>query len=202
MNVFIPENVSKLEIASIYNCPGTTLCVYKNSAAAKYAVSNGLTAWYMDNYKMQGIKISSLPEQSIVDRSSRELDDIYVTALYGDKELQVDDYEVVMPPKSGMQKLMVKSSGFTAEVPVIAYDSSSEVTETFTDVVNDNTSNIFAALYNDKGKMLRTENANIIGSNATFVFNKSEYNKAAKIKLFGLDRQYTSVIGNCIERNI
>ena len=201
VNVFIPENVSKLENQSIYNCPGTTLCVYKNSAAAKYAVSNGLTAWYMDNYKMQGIKISSLPEQSIVDRSSLNSDDLYVTALYGDKELQVDDYEVIMPPKSGMQKLMVKSSGFTAEVPVIAYDSSSEVTETFTDVVNDNTSNIFAALYNDKGKMLKTENANIIGNNATFVFNKSEYNKAAKIKLFGLDRQYTSVIGNCIERN-
>ncbi len=202
VNVFIPENVSKLENSSIYDCPGTTLCVYKNSAAAKYAVSNGLTAWYMDNYKMQGIKISSLPEQSIVDRSSLDPDDLYVTALYGDKELQVDDYEVIMPSKSGLQTLTVKSSGFTAEVPVVAYDSSSEVIETFTNVVNDGTSNIFAALYDNKGKLLRTENANVIGSNATFIFNKSEYNKAIKIKFFGLDKKYASVIGDCIERNI
>lgn len=202
VNVFIPENVSKLEDRSIYDCPGTTLCVYKNSAAAKYAVSNGLTAWYMDNYKMQGIRISNLPEQSIVDRSLLNSDDLYVTALYGDKELQVDDYEVIMPSRSGLQTLTVKSGGFIAEAPVVAYDSGSEVTETFTNVVNNDISNIFAALYDNKGKLLRTSNANVIDGNTTFIFNKSEYNKATKIKLFGLNKKYASAIGNCIERNI
>ena len=121
VNLFIPNSVTSFKTddyssdSCINNCPSITICCYKGSAAASYAISNSLTAWYMDNYKMQGINVAGLPEYTVVSTQGQVLScPAYVTATYGDKELQLDDYTIQPVSGSGQQTLTFSSGGFTA----------------------------------------------------------------------------------------
>ena len=120
VNLFVPKTVTSFKTtyysaSCISSCPSTTICCYKGSAAASYAISNGLTAWYMDNYDMQGIKVTGLPEYTVVNTQGQVLScSAYVTAQYGDKELQLDDYTIQPVSGYGEQTLTFSSGGFTA----------------------------------------------------------------------------------------
>lgn len=117
VNLFIPKTVTNFITTNysgpcISSCPSITICCYKGSAAASYAISNSLTAWYMDNYKMQGINVKKLPEYVVVNSQGQLLTTPYVTATYGDKELQLDDYDVQVT----QQTLTFTSSGVSTQV--------------------------------------------------------------------------------------
>ena len=122
VNLFVPKTAMNFITTNysgpcISNCPSTTICCYKGSAAANYAISNSLTAWYMDNYKMQGINVKKLPEYAIVNAQGQVLScSAYVTATYGDKELQLDDYDVQVTGGSGQQTLTFSSGGVSTQV--------------------------------------------------------------------------------------
>ena len=122
VNLFVPKTVTNFktyeydDTPRIDNCPSTTICCYKGSAAARYAIDNGLTPWYMDNYKMQGINMGKLPEYVIVNSQGQLLTTPYVTATYGDKELQLDDYDVQVTGGSGQQTLTFTSGGVSTQI--------------------------------------------------------------------------------------
>lgn len=118
VNLNIPVTVTKFGPYNygwgydcITNCPGMTVCCYKGSGAAGYAISHSLTAWYMDNYKMQGLNITSLPEMLTYSVQGTLLNAPYVTATYGNKELQVDDYQLTLQKAYGQQTVTVTSGG-------------------------------------------------------------------------------------------
>ncbi len=131
VNLFIPKTVTRFGVyqrnyngvlnyegsstSGISNCPNTTVCCYMDSAAARYAINNSLAWWYMDNYDMQGIKVTGLPEYTVVNTQGQVLScSAYVTAQYGDKELQLDDYTIQPVSGYGEQTLTFSSGGFTA----------------------------------------------------------------------------------------
>lgn len=122
VNLFVPKTVTSFKTtyysaSGISNCPSITICCYKGSAAASYAISNSLTAWYMDNYKMQGINVVGLPEYTVVNAQGQVLScSAYVTATYGDKELQLDDYDVQVTSGSGQQTLTFTSGGVSTQI--------------------------------------------------------------------------------------
>ena len=121
VNLFVPKTVTSFKTtyysaSCISNCPSITICCYKGSAAASYAISNSLTAWYMDNYKMQGINVGKLPEYVIVNSQGQLLTTPYVTATYGDKELQLDDYDVQVTGGSGQHTLTFTSGGVSTQI--------------------------------------------------------------------------------------
>ena len=124
VNLFVPKTVTSFKTtyysaSGISNCPSITICCYKGSAAASYAISNSLTAWYMDNYKMQGINVVGLPEYTVVNAQGQVLScSAYVTATYGDKELQLDDYDVQVTSGSGQQTLTFTSGGVSTQIKV------------------------------------------------------------------------------------
>ena len=116
VNLFIPSSVttfgSEWENNCISECPNMTVCCYQGSAAARYAVSNNLTAWYMDNYTMQGITVTGLPEYTVVSTQGQVLScSAYVTAQYGDKTLQLDEYTVQPVEGYGAQTPVTFRSG-------------------------------------------------------------------------------------------
>lgn len=122
VNLFVPKTVTSFKTtyysaSCISNCPSITICCYKGSAAASYAISNSLTAWYMDNYKMQGINVKKLPEYAIVNAQGQVLScSAYVTATYGDKELQLDNYTIQPVSGCGQQTLTFTSGNVSTEV--------------------------------------------------------------------------------------
>ncbi len=121
VNLFVPKAVTNFKTTyysgpCISNCPGTTVCCYKGSAAASYAISSSLTAWYMDNYKMQGINVDKLPEYVVVSAQGQLLTTPYVTATYGDKTLQLDDYDVQVTSGFGEQTLTFTSGNISTQV--------------------------------------------------------------------------------------
>ena len=133
VNLFIPKTVTRFGVyqnnyngnliyegSSTYcisDCPNTTVCCYMDSAAARYAINNSLAWWYMDNYKMQGINVVGLPEYTVVNAQGQVLScSAYVTATYGDKELQLDDYDVQVTGGSGQQTLTFTSGGVSTQI--------------------------------------------------------------------------------------
>ncbi len=121
VNLFVPESVTSFtttyyDAPCISNCPGTTICCYKGSPVARYAIENGLTPWYMDNYTMQGITVEKLPEYIIINSQGELLNAPYVTATYGDKKLQLDDYDVQFASAYGEQTLTFSSGNVSTEV--------------------------------------------------------------------------------------
>ena len=116
VNLFIPNSVTTFGEGwgyyCISGCPNMTVCCYQGSAAARYAVSNNLTAWYMDNYTMQGITVKGLPEYTVVSTQGQVLScSAYVTAQYGDKTLQLDEYTVQPVEGYGAQTPVTFCSG-------------------------------------------------------------------------------------------
>ena len=121
VNLFVPESVTSFtttyyDAPCISDCPGTTICCYKGSPVARFAIENGLTPWYMDNYTMQGISVEKLPEYVIINSQGELLNAPYVTATYGDKKLQLDDYDVQFASAYGEQTLTFSSGNVSTEV--------------------------------------------------------------------------------------
>ena len=111
VNLFIPRAAVSFGGSCIFGCPSVTICCYKGSAAARYAISNGLTSWFMDNYELQGLNIISLPEQLVFNTQGTLTSVPYLTASYGDKTLQLDDYQVVFEKAYGAQTVAFASGG-------------------------------------------------------------------------------------------
>lgn len=114
VNLFIPRAASSFGGSCISDCPSVTICCYKGSAAARYAISNGLTSWFMDNYELQGLNIVSLPEQLVFNTQGTLTSVPYLTASYGDKTLQLDDYQVVLEKPYGTQTVTFTSGDYAA----------------------------------------------------------------------------------------
>ena len=114
VNLFIPRAASSFGGSCISGCPSVTICCYKGSAAARYAISNGLTSWFMDNYELQGLNIVSLPEQLVFNTQGTLTSVPYLTASYGDKTLQLDDYQVVLEKPYGTQTVTFTSGDYAA----------------------------------------------------------------------------------------
>lgn len=114
VNLFIPRAASSFGVSCISGCPSVTICCYKGSAAARYAISNGLTSWFMDNYELQGLNIVSLPEQLVFNTQGTLTSVPYLTASYGDKTLQLDDYQVVLEKPYGTQTVTFTSGDYAA----------------------------------------------------------------------------------------
>ena len=129
VNLFIPNSVTTFDVCQLWensygydrysdkcitSCPGLTVCCYKDSRTASYANSNGLTAWYMDNYTLQGLSIRSLPEQLVFDVQNTLVSTPYLTATYGDKQLQVDDYQVQLSKPYGAQTVTFTAGACSA----------------------------------------------------------------------------------------
>lgn len=114
VNLFIPRAASSFGGSCIFGCPSVTICCYKGSAAARYAISNGLTSWFMDNYELQGLNIVSLPEQLVFNTQGTLTSVPYLTASYGDKTLQLDDYQVVLEKPYGTQTVTFTSGDYAA----------------------------------------------------------------------------------------
>lgn len=114
VNLFIPKTATSFGSYCISGCPSMTICCYKDSAVARYAISEGLTAWYMDNYTLQGLSIRSLPEQLVFDTHNALVSTPYLTATYGDKQLQVDDYQVQLSKPYGAQTVTFTAGACSA----------------------------------------------------------------------------------------
>lgn len=114
VNLFIPRAASSFGVSCISGCTSVTICCYKGSAAARYAISNGLTSWFMDNYELQGLNIVSLPEQLVFNTQGTLTSVPYLTASYGDKTLQLDDYQVVLEKPYGTQTVTFTSGDYAA----------------------------------------------------------------------------------------
>lgn len=134
VNLFIPKSVTMFDVCQlginqsgeydygpdrysnkcITSSSGPTVCCYKDSRTASYANSNGITAWYMDNYELQGLNIISLPEQLVFNTQGALTSVPYLTASYGDKTLQLDDYQVVLEKPYGTQTVTFTSGDYAA----------------------------------------------------------------------------------------
>lgn len=134
VNLFIPKSVTMFDVCQlginqsgeydygpdrysdkcITSSSGPTVCCYKDSRTASYANSNGITAWYMDNYELQGLNIVSLPEQLVFNTQGTLTSVPYLTASYGDKTLQLDDYQVVLEKPYGTQTVTFTSGDYAA----------------------------------------------------------------------------------------
>ncbi len=114
VNLFIPRAAANFGGSCISGCPSVTICCYKGSAAARYAISNGLTSWFMDNYELQGLNIVSLPEQLVFNTQGALTSVPYLTASYGDKTLQLDEYQVVLEKPYGTQTVTFTSGDYAA----------------------------------------------------------------------------------------
>lgn len=114
VNLYVPNTVTSISGSAIQNCPNLTLCCYIGSAAYRYALDNSLTAWYMDNKTLQGIRVYSLPEQTVQVLGRVNMQGLYVVGNYQGKELQIDDYTVNYDKSSsGVKTVTVEYQGKT-----------------------------------------------------------------------------------------
>jgi len=188
VNLYIPATVTNLQSSSIANCPGVTICVYLNSPADTYTGNNNLTAWYMDNYTLQGIEIYSLPEQNVYPLGQEDFSGLYLVADYGGKQLQLDDYELNYDVNLlGTQTVTVEHSAGTASFEIVLFDAASEQVLDFGAVVAPEGTIALVAVYDTFGKMICIESAIISNSQGKAVISNNDYNKMSKAKLFVLD---------------
>ena len=156
VNLYIPETVAELNSSCVYNCPDTTLCVKLDSAAANYAAANNLTAWYIDNYTLQGIEVYALPEKTEFEVGEVDFTGLYLTANYGGTRLQLDDYSLSFGPgQGGTQTVNVTAGGKTTSfsIKINGVDESQLLEFNGIPELADGEVG-FAALYDSDGRML------------------------------------------------
>jgi len=187
VNLYIPNTVTTLDDTCIYSCPGLTICAYSDSTAYTYAGNNNLTAWPMDNYTLQGIEIYSLPEQSMFLMGTEDFDGLYMTADYGGKTLQLDEYELSYEPKlSGVQQVSIQYEGHTETFPIMLFSR----TDTLVDFGNVNVPDgtiVLAAVYDEYGQMLMTQYTAVVEESVQIAVPNSIYRDMEEAKLFILD---------------
>ncbi len=186
VNLLVPNNVIKLNYGSIDNLNGATICVYKDSAADTYCKSNNLTAWYMDNYEMQGIHIYSLPEQTEFDTADDiDFKGLYM-ASYGGKELQLDDYSIEYDPAAtGKQTVTVRSGDYSTSFEITVHSPGKDRTVSFDHITGD-ADRYYVAAYDSKGKLLCTVDADVDNGKATADISYANYIKMSSAKLFAV----------------
>jgi|GEM_PF-1445331 len=188
VNLYIPATVTNLQSSCISNCPGVMICVYLNSSAHAFAGNNNLTAWYMDNYTLQGIEIYSLPEDTVYPLGQEDFSGLYLVADYGGKQLQLDDYELNYDMNLlGLQTVTVEHSAGTASFEIVLFDATSEQVLDFGAVVAPEGTMALVAVYDEFGRMICIESAIINNSQGKAVISNNDYNKMSKAKLFVLD---------------
>ena len=188
VNLYIPETVSDMEYRSVYQCPGVTLCVKLDSPADDYAGENDLTAWYIENYTLQGLEIYQLPEKTVFAMGEEDFSSLYVTAVYGGKRLQAENYTISYDSKqSGVQTVTVSSEGKTAEFDILLYNDASESLLSF-DGISELVDGAcaFAAIYDENGKMLCLRTASVLDGAAKVVVPRTAAARMAEGKLFQL----------------
>ena len=192
VNLFIPKNVTKFGNSRhgssycLYQMNGATICVYKDSDADTYCKSNNLTAWYMDNYEMQGIHIYNLPEQTEFDTADDvDFKGLYM-ASYGGKELQLEDYSIEYDSnKIGKQTVTVTSDGYSDTFEIVIRGNASSHIVRFSGV-SGGADKYYAAIYDANGKQIRILDANVENGEATVVISSADYARMSSAKLFSV----------------
>ena len=204
VNLFIPKNVTKFgdDWYNSSNCldqmNGATICVYKDSDADTYCKSNNLTAWYMDNYEMQGIHIYNLPEQTEFDTADDvDFKGLYM-ASYGGKELQLEDYSIEYDPnKIGKQTVTVTSDGYSDTFEIVIRGNASSHIVSFSGV-SGGADKYYAAIYDANGKQIRILDANVENGEATVVISSADYARMSSAKLFSVSSGSMAPAGDAV----
>lgn len=190
VNLYVPNTVTSISGSAIQNCPNLTLCCYIGSAAYNYALNNSLTAWYMNNKTLQGIRIYSLPEQTVQVLGRVNMQGLYVVGNYQGKELQIDDYTVNYDKSSsGVKTVTVEYQGKTVTFDMVLYRSNEGNIISFHCEDDLDGRTVMIAVYNGNGKMLYTGTATISGGEAHIGVSDSVYRNADTAKLFILDEE-------------
>lgn len=194
VNLYIPNSVTSFSTngrgQAISGCPNMTLCCYTGSAAYSYALDSGLTAWYMDNKNLQGIRLYSLPEQTVQVMGCVDLDGLYVVGNYGGKELQIDDYAVSYDQRtSGVKTVTVEYQGRTVTFEMVLYVSSAGNIIAFRCDEDLEGKKVLIAVYNKDGAMLHSGEAIIASGEAQIGVSGSVYQNADYAKLFILEEK-------------
>lgn len=191
VNLFIPKTATSLS-SCISDCPSTTICCYNGSAAARYAISSGITSWYMDNYVMQGIQGLQLPEQLVFNTRSALSSSPYLTATYGDKTLQLDDYQVVLEKPYGEQTVTFTAGGcsVTAKTSVVRQgDINGDSTTTASVVDAQDMQCLYEYLSKDENNGQITDN--------TYFEQVCDFNGDGRIDILDYQGLYANIKGNC-----
>ena len=169
-------------------CPYLTICCYTNSAAYRYALNNGLTAWYMDNKSLQGISVYSLPEQTVQTEGAVNLAGLYIVGDYGGRELQIDNYTLNYDDQtSGVKTVTVEYMGKTATFEMVFYTSEAGNVISFRTDEDLDGKVAMIVVYNSDGAMLLTANAAIINGEAQIGVSDDVFAAADHAKLLILD---------------
>lgn len=187
VNLYIPNSVVNMEY-NFEGCPYLTICCYVNSAAYRYALNNSLTAWYMDNMTLRGIRVYSLPEQTVQTEGAVNLAGLYIVGDYGGRELQIDDYTLSYDDQtSGLKTVTVEYMGKTATFEMVFYTTEAGNIISFrTDEDLDGVM-VMISLYNSDGAMIYCGNAAISNGEAQIGVSDDVYDAADHAKLLILD---------------
>ena len=203
VNLFIPKDVTEFggrygSRYCLYQMNGATICVYKDSAADAYCKSNNLTAWYMDNYEMQGIHIYNLPEQTEFDTADDvDFKGLYM-ASYGGKELQLDDYSIEYDPAAtGRQTVTVISGDYSTSFEITVHSPGKNRTISFDHITGD-ADRYYVAAYDSKGKLLCAVDADVDNGKATADISYANYTKMSSAKLFAVKAGSMAPAGDAV----
>ncbi len=192
VNLYIPNTVTAFAeqyyTDAIVNCPNLTVCCFSDSAAARYARTKGLTAWYMDNKTLQGIRVYSLPEQAVQTEGAVDFSGLYIVGDYGGKELQIDNYTLRYDDSSsGLKTVTVEYMGKTVTFEMIFYTSEAGNVISFRTDEDLDGKVAMIVVYNSEGAMLLTANAAIINGEAQIGVSDEVFAAADHAKLLILD---------------
>ena len=196
VNLYIPNQVTSISSSAVYRCPNLTICCFMDSKASDYARSKGLTAWYMDNRTLQGIKVYSLPEQSIQSADRLDLEGLYIVGDYQGKELQIDNYTLSYDnTTSGNKTVTVNFDGKSATFEMVLYTSGTGDIIAFDNVSVQDGQAVYIAVYDKNGAMLTTGTAITANSKASIQIKPEVSPKVDHAKLFVLDSGTYTPIG-------
>lgn len=196
VNLYIPNQVTSISSSAVYRCPNLTICCFMDSKASDYARSNSLTAWYMDNRTLQGIKVYSLPEQSIQSADRLDLEGLYIVGDYQGKELQIDNYTLSYDnATSGNKTVTVNFDGKTATFEMVLYTSGTGDIIAFDNVSVQDGQAVYIAVYDKNGAMLTAGTAITANGKASIQIKPEVSPKVDHAKLFVLDSGTYTPIG-------
>ena len=196
VNLYIPNQVTSISSSAVYYCPNLTICCFMDSKASDYARSNSLTAWYMDNRTLQGIKVYSLPEQSIQSADRLDLEGLYIVGDYQGKELQIDNYTLSYDnATSGNKTVTVNFDGKTATFEMVLYTSGTGDIIAFDNVSVQDGQAVYIAVYDKNGAMLTAGTAITANGKASIQIKPEVSPKVDHAKLFVLDSGTYTPIG-------
>jgi hypothetical protein len=200
VNLYIPKTVTAMDSYAISGCPGMTICAYLNSTAYTYAGNHNIPSWPMDNYRLQGIEIYALPENTVAVMGQEDFSDLYVTVNVG-KVLQLDSYSLSYnAQQSGVQTATVSYEGKTATFDILLYRANTEHIVDFGPVDFADGTTGYVAMYDTSGKMVRVENAAVLNGHVQIVISDSVLATLRDAKLFILNSRTNAPVSEPIIR--